>query len=475
MTGDDTMSDGEKTELRRVFGAIGDAALPVKTFDELRLAEPARIEGAHSWRPRRSRMKAWVGGGMAVGLTVALLLVAISTSSQDRGSPEQDVAAVGPGQSLPSPGDGSPEQPASLEGAEPADSWTQVADSQLSPRNNALVTWAGDEVLVFGGDNFLCSPTSSCAEADVVLADGAAYDPATDTWRSLADAPVPLSTLSASTAVVGDQVFVVVRIAADRLSSARYSVDDDRWESLGDLPVSGSRVRYEMVRAGESVVAYRSSGSPTGAPDLLYDDQAKSWIELAPSPFGSSSVRSMAWTGGELYLFEKPNASTDGSEPGLVSVARLDLGNLTWEPLAASEFLGVGPVLAAGSLVVNPVLGCSEGATGECLPFGWIYDTISDTWTSLPAAPSEGISNPGSTAGAIGDEAALYTTTRGGLVLDIGGREWFEMPSLDESADFQRQVWAVGPDAFVFNGASFAEDLEGELLEDAWIWRSGRS
>lgn len=45
MTGDDIMSEAERKELRRVFGAIGDAALPVKTLDELRLADRQESKG----------------------------------------------------------------------------------------------------------------------------------------------------------------------------------------------------------------------------------------------------------------------------------------------------------------------------------------------------------------------------------------------------------------------------------------------
>ncbi|MCA1843121.1 MAG: hypothetical protein LC792_07995, partial [Actinobacteria bacterium] len=53
-----------------------------------------------------------------------------------------------------------------------SDTWRRIAASPLTPRTASTQVWTGKELLVWGGD----AGTQS-------LADGAAYDPATGRWR----------------------------------------------------------------------------------------------------------------------------------------------------------------------------------------------------------------------------------------------------------------------------------------------------
>ena len=62
------------------------------------------------------------------------------------------------------------------------DRWRTVPAGPLAPRSNHAMVWTGREVLVWGG---LASGT-----ADGHLADGAAFDPATDAWKPLPKAPI---------------------------------------------------------------------------------------------------------------------------------------------------------------------------------------------------------------------------------------------------------------------------------------------
>jgi hypothetical protein len=72
--------------------------------------------------------------------------------------------------------------------------WRRIADSPLSPRTRQMAVWTGREVIVWGG----------AVRPDGVggLLDGAAYDPATDSWRSISDAPLGADRTSAATATV---------------------------------------------------------------------------------------------------------------------------------------------------------------------------------------------------------------------------------------------------------------------------------
>lgn len=64
-----------------------------------------------------------------------------------------------------------------------------IADSPLTPRRDHQEAWTGEEMLIVGGDG---------------PRDGAAYDPTTDTWRSLPDTPIQTSGDPAGAAPVGN-------------------------------------------------------------------------------------------------------------------------------------------------------------------------------------------------------------------------------------------------------------------------------
>lgn len=65
------------------------------------------------------------------------------------------------------------------------DAWQRIDRSPLDPRYWATSLWTGEEVIIWGGYNGY-APEG----ARRIFADGAAYDPPTDTWRTLATAPL---------------------------------------------------------------------------------------------------------------------------------------------------------------------------------------------------------------------------------------------------------------------------------------------
>src|SRR5438132_12123259 len=90
------------------------------------------------------------------------------------------LAACGPSKpaSLPptplpqSPPSGTPSPPG------PPPSWVTIAAPPIAGRISEGVVWTGKEMIVWGG-----------VSAGAQVADGAAYDPAADSWRKLAPAP----------------------------------------------------------------------------------------------------------------------------------------------------------------------------------------------------------------------------------------------------------------------------------------------
>jgi N-acetylneuraminic acid mutarotase len=100
-------------------------------------------------------------------------------------------------------------------------------------------------MIVWGGGDFRQS-----------LDDGAAYDPATDTWRVLA--PAPISPREEAIAVWTGREMVVTggtHVSSSRGAVASYDPIADRWRMVADPPIDG-RHWHSAVWTGEEVIVW---------------------------------------------------------------------------------------------------------------------------------------------------------------------------------------------------------------------------
>ena len=185
-------------------------------------------------------------------------------------------------------GEESPDAPKGSEGAalyDPArDRWTTLpaAPEPLPPSGDAF--WTGREMVVVGVD-----PATGPEPRDHVVA--LAFDPAASVWRSLPTPPLdPRPGMLA--AWTGDEVVLGGGASAtDPTSGAPVHVDavaydptTDAWRRLPDAPVPfGGSTRYADVILGGKVAAYVTA-DPTARP-LLFSPKRNVW---AFGPVGRS-------------------------------------------------------------------------------------------------------------------------------------------------------------------------------------------
>jgi hypothetical protein len=350
--------------------------------------------------------------------------------------------------------------------------WELLPPGPLTPRASALGVWTGDEVLVIGGEpEAWCPPNADCNSPDFLpLADGAAFDPVSDSWRLIADAPFPFSN-NASAVVVGDAVYVLVHEISRPGAPGgflRYLVSEDRWERLPSP--SPEADWYHLVGTSGSVAAFPHSDEAGKKPDVQFDPATGSWHQLPSDPLSPSFDRSMVFVDGDLYLFAQNLVPNPGSEnPPLVRAARLDLAAGTWEVLADSEILGSWSPVAIGSSIVFPNAGSADGGEvnnwGRSYPYGGIYHIDTDSWSWFEETPQE-------IAGVVREADAAYISVKG-EVLDMTGQSWItipEFPFFTEGEIYNQTVVAVGTDLFVFGGEIWTSN-GGLVLGHAYRWR----
>jgi hypothetical protein len=190
-----------------------------------------------------------------------------------------------------------------------SNTWRRIATSPLAPRNGHVAVWTGTEMIVWGG--------GSLNDEQAYLPEGAAYDPARDAWRVLPDAPI--HTRSAATAVwTGTRMLVyggVYHTASGGqpyADGAAFDPSTGKWEKLPVGPL-GFREGSVSVWTGRQMIIWGGLWDPyaPGLAAAAYDPQARQWTRLPKDPLAVRYYPRMVWTGVEAIVWggREPDAS----------------------------------------------------------------------------------------------------------------------------------------------------------------------
>ena len=349
------------------------------------------------------------------------------------------------------------------------DTWRRLAEGPLSAGSHASAVWTGSEVLIAGGtDARPCPPGAGCTgEGDTggPLRDGAAYDPATDTWRTIAAAPAAFEV--ARTLWTGELMLVYDQSeppASPRLLA--YEPRRDTWEQRSVPPRGGGGPFGEAAWTGELAVLARMDG--TGG-DWTYDPATDSWAELPADPIGCAHSRTVVAAPGSLILFAVTCGDTENVDPPRDQAARFDLATQRWRRLPGSDIAaGSNSWIVTGDLVVNPSTLVADGggeveAPGQPYPLGGVLDLATEVW-SRPTAidpPDEG--ERASTHLGYQGPAGAWVVTEGRLYEPVTG-PWHVIPPGPEVGGGRAAAW-TGQEIVAWGGTD--EASEGHLATGA--------
>lgn len=345
----------------------------------------------------------------------------------------------------------------------PAGSWTPLAAPPLTPRASAVAVWTGREALFLGGElDHLCPPNADCARPPTTARDGAAYDPATGGWRTVAAAPVPIP-YYARTAVAGG----LVVLAWDERWYA-YDPQADRWSELPPPPVEPVGAFDELT--GLSVLDDEVHTITGDGRVLVLDPVARAWSTLPSSPHRPRlDAQAVAATPeGVVVLGTDSAAVSDGTVPDLLLAEVWD--GSSWTRLEQAEILGGwGGWHWTGERLVSPYGECLDGGQvngyGRCIPTGGALDPATGTWAEVPPAPQP---VQGEYAGWWLNASDGVRIATWGHVYDDRTEVWTPIPWPAGAPEHgTAAVWADGT-LIAFGGVSW--DREAELSGSAWAW-----
>ncbi len=197
------------------------------------------------------------------------------------------------------------------------DTWRVLPASPVGNRTWHSAVWTGEELIIWGGQSF-----ADGARAEY-LSDGAAYEPVSDTWRLISAAPI--GGRWQHTAVWTGATMIIWGGAAsdeslDALADgAIYDPASDSWSTLAPSPIAARNEHAAFWVDGSMIIwggHERTSGSSWAqfSDGAVYDPATGSWTPLPDAPAaGTLTTTPSIWTGEHLLYWGQGNDfSTSG-------------------------------------------------------------------------------------------------------------------------------------------------------------------
>lgn len=243
--------------------------------------------------------------------------------------------------------------------------WEPIAPSPLAPRVSPASAWTGEEMLVWGGSDLQNKQVSRYFD------DGAAYDPETDTWRKLSQAPIdarsPLSVWTGRELIVWG---AAVRLEERPRDGAAYDPAVDSWRAIAEAPIELTDAT--AVWTGREMIVFGAALHGGNFPETetaigaAYDPAADTWRRLPDSEL-YPNASTVAWNGQDLVAWDD-----------LHDTAAYDPAGDAWRrlPKAPLEQMGCCPDSVA---VGGYVFGNYSGQMA-------VFDSADDSWHDISRA-----------------------------------------------------------------------------------------
>jgi hypothetical protein len=177
-----------------------------------------------------------------------------------------------------------------------SNTWQVLPNAPLEPRRGAAGAWTGKELIVAGGGKTLTTR---------IFRDAAAYNPATHKWRTLRRMPAPREFASAvwdgnELLVVGGRRSVTSGTVVHGLA---YNPATNRWRWLPAMPFP--RSGFATVWTGRQLLIWGGLNVKGIAPPHgeAYNPATNRWAALPAAPLRGREGPIAVWTGRQMIVW----------------------------------------------------------------------------------------------------------------------------------------------------------------------------
>jgi N-acetylneuraminic acid mutarotase len=303
------------------------------------------------------------------------------------------------------------------------ETWRRLAPAPIDTPYIRASVWTGSEVLIFGRVMDLEDGAATGRDFDVV----AAYNPATDSWRSLPAGPGREGSFEG----FNQTVWTGSKTLVWGITNKSFDPATNRWRRL-PAPAAGDGGPSVAVWTGRQMIGW--GGGCCGGYDAsgaAYTPATNSWEKLPPAPLAGRHA-SGAWTGKELVIL----GGNDADGKVFSDAAAYDPATRRWRRLPPLPEPRTGATATWDGTEVLVIGGQgSLGAHPELYADGVAYNPATNRWRRVPAMefPRQG-------------HVAVWT---GGRLLVWGGRTELAgapaRPSHGEAYDPVSDRWSPLP------------------------------
>ena len=280
-----------------------------------------------------------------------------------------------------------------------ARTWSVLPASPLSARLAMAYVWTGRYLFIWGG--YTVPGTSDAA------ADGALYDPQSTSWRRLPAAPLPAQAY-AQAVWTGSEVLLIGRSTAHgnayTPAISAYDPASDTWHTVAPIPVRAgvSLVAVTAAAIGQSVDVWESWAhttqiasngySTTAGLDLVVLDTATGeWHSQATTAGPRFIVQDAIWTGSEVLTPATEQCPPYSGCPPMTGRFGYRFTPRTgmWTAMPHGPVDDLSPTsLWTGASLLSFDSSTTTGTDAPGEAAAW--DPASDGWTRLADAPYHG-------------------------------------------------------------------------------------
>ncbi len=400
----------------------------------------AEIVRRHDRRLRRRRVTATLAG-VAV---VAVVAAAVALSGGSNRSQSVSTGTTSASATVPTTtGSATSAQLA-------AGRWSSLPAAPIAPRLDPSVVWTGQEMIVWGG--------ASGPGGTQLHADGAAYDPHSGQWHVLP--PAPLSPREGQAAVwTGSEMIVWggdIDLSLNRFpvtnDGAAYNPATNTWRLLSPAPLS-ARTDVLADWTGSRLIllgglpAVQTAANSSFSDGAVFDPARNTWQHLAApqAPAGhrvswSSALQTdgpmLAWS---QWWISQPRGPYTSAGSGGADLFAYDESSGRWRlvPQSPGAVQRVDETLPAGRVVVvrGSFAYCPPCPGKEAPEVTTLYDPAGNTWTTTPADPLGG------------DDLLSAWTGQALISFDPGGVDGNIVPGDASAYDPKTGQWTLLPAA----------------------------
>ncbi len=227
-------------------------------------------------------------------------------------------------------------QPAGDDGAvydAATDTWKVIDSAPIAGRRSAKAVWTGSRVVIWGGID----------DQGQGLHDGALFNPSSGAWTKMADAPAEVSAVGSAAVWTGTEMLVWGGPAGSK--GAAFDPKSEQWRLLPEAPIASRPIDNATWTDTELIVWSNGDGA-------AFNPVLDKWRAMAPSPLKSAQPKSV-WTGSAGDVVFLGGANTQGLSESAAYRPVTD----TWQMLAPGpSHPGLGFVWT-GSTILGVVKG----------------------------------------------------------------------------------------------------------------------